>query len=174
VPALPLSWRSVAILRLLNHTSGIPSFSDLDESWRNRWGEELTRAQLAALTADKPFVFPADTSWKYGNTGRIARQLGRTACGKAMGRPVRRPSVQAIWTGHTNDCATAAIIPGPAEGYSLGANHERVNTPFLAMSQPQGAGAKCSSIGDLPASASCVVRSARTRCSRTVMASTAS
>ena len=150
LPELPASWRGVTVQQLLNHTSGIPSYTDLGEPWQKRWGEEMTGAQLVALTADKPFSFPIGTSWKYNNTGYVL--LGMLVEARA-GKPWADEYAARLFTplGLTNThyCATAAIIRGRAEGYSQGANHEWINTPFLAMSQPHGAGAMCSTIGDL-------------------------
>lgn len=150
LPDLPASWRGVTIQQLLNHTSGIPSYTDLGEPWQKIWGLEMTGAQLVALTADKPFTFPAGTSWKYNNTGYVLLgMLVEARAGKPWADEYATRLFKPLGLSNTHYCATAAIIPGRAEGYSQGANNEWINTPFLAMSQPHGAGAMCSTIGDL-------------------------
>jgi CubicO group peptidase (beta-lactamase class C family) len=37
--------------QLLNHTSGIPSFTDLGARWTRRWSEALPPDSLVAMTA---------------------------------------------------------------------------------------------------------------------------
>ncbi len=34
---------------------GIPSYTELGEPWIKRWGEEMTGAEIVALTSTKPF-----------------------------------------------------------------------------------------------------------------------
>ena len=150
LPELPASWRGVTVQQLLNHTSGIPSYTDLGDPWQKRWGEEMTGAQLVALTADKPFTFPVGTSWKYNNTGYVLLgMLVEARGGKPWADEYASRLFKPLGLNNTHYCATAALIPGRAEGYSQGASNEWINTPFLAMSQPHGAGAMCSTIGDL-------------------------
>src|SRR5687767_538549 len=40
IPSLPAAWRPVTVRQLLNHTSGIPSYTSLGAAWARRWGEE--------------------------------------------------------------------------------------------------------------------------------------
>ena len=47
---LPSAWRSVRIRQLLNHTSGIPSYTDIGDRWRRRWSEEMRPESLLAFT----------------------------------------------------------------------------------------------------------------------------
>ncbi|HRP08371.1 MAG TPA: serine hydrolase domain-containing protein, partial [Gemmatimonadales bacterium] len=46
---LPVAWRPVTVLQLLNHTSGIPSYTGLGETWQRRWGEEMTPDTILAM-----------------------------------------------------------------------------------------------------------------------------
>jgi len=73
VPQFPLhtspAGRAVTVRQLLNHTSGIPSYTDVGEEWASKWPLELSHEELFALVAGKPFDFEAGTSWSYNNTG---------------------------------------------------------------------------------------------------------
>ena len=150
LPGLPATWRGVTLEQLLNHTSGIPSYTELGEPWQKRWGEEMTGAQLVALTADKPFTFPAGSSWQYDNTGYVLLgMLVEARAGKPWADEYAARLFKPLGLANTHYCATALIVPGRAEGYSQGTNNKWINAPFLAMSQPHGAGAMCSTIGDL-------------------------
>lgn len=146
--SLPLAWRPVTVRQLLNHTSGIPSYTDLGAPWHARWAEEMTPATLVGLTANTPMNFVPGTAWRYTNSGYVV-----------LGMLIEK------MTGHTWAFEIASRFAGPlkltdtrpcrnvpagndAHGYELtGATW--VPAEFLAMTQPYAAGALCSTIGDL-------------------------
>ena len=150
VPDLPAAWRPITITQLLNHTSGIPSYTDAGEAWAKRWGEEMTGAQIVAITADKPFDFAPGTSWKYNNTGYVLLgMLLEARMGQGWGDELARRFFTPLGMTRTQFCDTKPVIAGRASGY--GRNDKGVwgNSTYLAMSQPHAAGALCSTIGDL-------------------------
>jgi D-alanyl-D-alanine carboxypeptidase len=150
VPNLPVTWRSVTIAQLLNHTSGIPSYTELGETWMKRWGEEMTGAELVALTADKPFDFPAGTSWKYNNTGYVLLgMLIEARTGHTWGDDFAERFFKPFGMRATRYCENGALIQNRASGYSRNEKDEWLNARYLAMSQPHAAGALCSTIGDV-------------------------
>ncbi len=150
VPNLPLKWRRVTITQLLNHTSGIPSYTEVGESWVKRWGEEMTGAQLVALTAGKPFDFAPGTSWKYNNTGYVLLgMLVEARAGRAWGEDFAARFFAPLGMTRTMYCERKLVIADRAAGYSREGKDRWANAPYLAMSQPHAAGALCSSIGDL-------------------------
>src|SRR5690606_12972861 len=69
VPDFPLQGRHVTVRMLLDHTSGIRSYTDLGDEWRDVWPNELRHDQLLALVAGDPFDFEPGTDWHYNNTG---------------------------------------------------------------------------------------------------------
>lgn len=147
---LPVTWRGVTVRQLLNHTSGIPSYTALGEPWIKRWGEEMTGAQLVALTADKPFDFPAGTSWAYDNTGYVLLgMLVEARAGRSWGDDFSVRFFAPLGLSRTRYCETQAVIADRASGYSMAKGDVWINATFLAMSQPHAAGAMCSTIGDL-------------------------
>ncbi len=149
LPQLPAPWRRVTVRQLLNHTSGIPSYTDLGEGWVRRWGEEMPPDTLVALTAHRPMDFAPGTKWKYDNTGYIL--LGMLI-EKVSGRPyaayIDSTLFRPLGLTGTSYCYTAPIIPHRAQGYAR-SGHTYVNAPYLNMSQPFSAGALCSTVGDL-------------------------
>ncbi len=150
VPNLPAKWRRVTITQLLNHTSGIPSYTEVGESWVKRWGEEMTGAQLVALTASKPFDFAPGTSWKYNNTGYVLLgMLVEARAGRAWGEDFAARFFAPLGMTQTMYCERKLVIADRAAGYSRDGKNPWTNASYLAMSQPHAAGALCSSIGDL-------------------------
>ncbi len=71
LPTLPAAWRVVTVRELLNHTSGIPSYTDIGQRWIRRWGEEMSPDTLVALTASDSLSFKPGTSWRYDNSGYV-------------------------------------------------------------------------------------------------------
>ncbi len=150
VKDLPVSWRGVPVAHLLNHTSGIPSYTEVGESWFKRWGEDMTGADLVALTADRKFDFADGSSWKYNNTGYVLLgMLIEARTGHAWHEEFTTRFFTPLGMLHTRYCDASPLIPNRAAGYSRTEKDQWVNTRYLSMTQPHAAGALCSTIGDL-------------------------
>src|SRR5207253_4973034 len=67
VPEAPTHGRRVTVRQLLNHTSGIYSFTSLPEAEANE-RLDLTHDQVLALFKDKPLDFEPGTAWRYNNS----------------------------------------------------------------------------------------------------------
>ena len=149
LPGLPAAWRAVTVRQLLNHTSGIPSYTDLGASWARRWGEEMTPDTLVALTANKPVDFAPGTSWKYDNTGYVVLgMLIERTTGRPWATDLAERFFKPLGLADTRNCLTQPLVPHRAAGYQrAGGGWE--NATYLAMTQPYSAGALCSTIGDL-------------------------
>jgi D-alanyl-D-alanine carboxypeptidase len=150
LPTLPVAWRGVTITQLLNHTSGIPSYTDLGASWVKRWGEEMTGAEIISMVSDKPMDFPPGTKWKYNNSGYVLLgMLLEARVGRAWGQHFAEQFFTPMGMTRSRYCDTRSLIPGRASGYASDSSKAWVNAAYLAMSQPHAAGAMCSTIGDL-------------------------
>jgi CubicO group peptidase (beta-lactamase class C family) len=149
LPSLPAAWHAVTVRQLLNHTSGIPSYTDIGPRWIRRWGEEMPPDTLVALTAGDTLWFKPGSSWRYDNSGYVV--LGMLVS-KVAERPWATDIVERfakpLGLTDTRNCDTRSIIKHRAQGYEP-AQGEWVNAQYLAMSQPYAAGALCSSVGDL-------------------------
>ncbi|MEO7041114.1 MAG: serine hydrolase domain-containing protein [Gemmatimonadaceae bacterium] len=146
---LPAAWRVVTVRELLNHTSGIPSYTDVGQRWIRRWGEEMTPDTLVALTASDSMMFKPGTSWRYDNSGYIVLgMLVEKLSGKSRAENITDRFSKPLDLHNTLNCATTPIIPHRAHGYQP-ATGSWENPPYLAMSQPYAAGALCSTVGDV-------------------------
>jgi D-alanyl-D-alanine carboxypeptidase len=149
LPSLPLAWRGVTVRQLLNHTSGIPSYTDIGEGWRRRWGEEMPPDSLVAMTASAPMWFAPGTKWQYDNSGYVLLgMLIEKLTGRSWGDDLEARFAIPLGLGDTRNCLNDLIIPRRVTGYSRDKSGWG-NAPYLAMSQPYAAGAMCSTIGDL-------------------------
>lgn len=146
---LPSTWRGVTVRQLLNHTSGIPSYTNIGPRWVRRWGEEMTPDTLVALTANDTVWFKPGTSWNYDNSGYVVLgMLVEKVSGRPWGTDIVERFAKPLGLEDTQNCMVPPIIPRRAHGYADVAR-TWTNAPYLAMSQPYAAGALCSTIGDL-------------------------
>ncbi|WP_336487473.1 serine hydrolase [Methylobacterium nigriterrae] len=148
-PEAPGTWERVTIRMLLNHSSGIPSYTNLPDYYARIQRLEMTPREIVALTADKPLLFEPGKGFDYDNTGYILLGLAVEA---ASGLPYERYLREAIFeplglkdTGY--DDATA-ILPRRAAGYRH-ANGRWRNALPIASSIPYAAGAHYSTVDDL-------------------------
>lgn len=150
LPSLPDPWEPVTVRQLLNHTSGIPSYTSLGPAWRSRWGEEMSTDTIVALSAGKPLDFPIGTKYAYNNSGYvILGMLIEKVTGRPWGEDLQERFAKPLGLSDTRNCLTESIIPNRGHGYEQKKEGGWVNSPFLAMSQPHAAGAMCSTAGDL-------------------------
>ncbi len=149
IDSLPAAWRGVTVRQLLNHTSGIPSYTDLGSEWQSRWGESMRPAQLLELTADRPMDFAPGSDWKYDNTGYVLLgMLVEKLAGRSWGSDLTARLTKPLGMTDTRNCLGVAVVPHRVRGYEKLGNGW-INTPYLSMTQPYAAGAMCSSIGDM-------------------------
>ena len=146
---LPSAWRSVRIRQLLNHTSGIPSYTDIGDRWRRRWSEEMSPESLLAFTTADSMWFPPGTKWRYDNTGYILLgMLIEKRTGHSWATDIAERFARPLGLTDTQSCQAEPVIPRRVRGYE-DEGKGWINTPYLAMSQPFSAGAMCSSAADL-------------------------
>ncbi|HYV98555.1 MAG TPA: serine hydrolase domain-containing protein [Gemmatimonadaceae bacterium] len=151
LPALPEKWRRATVTQLLNHTSGIPSYTDVGQRWVSRWGEDMTPATLVELTAKDTMWFEPGTNWKYDNSGYVV--LGMLI-EKMTGRPWSTEVVERLskplGLADTRACDSKPNDPRAAKGYNP-QNTSWSAAPYLSMTQPYAAGSMCSTVRDLAA-----------------------
>ena len=149
LPSLPAAWRPVTVRQLLNHTSGIPSYTAIGPAWVRRWGEEMIPDTLVALTAATPMRFAPGTKWEYDNSGYVLLgMLIERVAGRPWATDIDERFFKPLGLTDTRNCMTAPLIPHRAHGYEPDGNNWK-NATYLAMSQPYSAGALCSTVGDL-------------------------
>lgn len=142
----PAAWEKVTIHHLLNHTSGIPSYTSMPDFFPKMSRDRRTPAEIVKLTQDKPLEFEPGTKHVYDNTGYIL--LGYVI-EKVSGMPYadyldKNVFPKAGMKDSGYDLAEK-IIPHRASGYTP----DGKNTAFLDMSLPYAAGSLYSTVDDL-------------------------
>lgn len=149
VPGYP-NGAAVTVRMLLDHTSGIKSYTDLPGMMEGPIRQDLSTAQLIASFKDQPPEFAPGEGWKYNNSGYV---LVGAVIEKVTGKPWHLYLQEAFFAPlkltHTGygDPATG-LIPGHVSGYTL--NGERwAPAAFLSMTQPHAGGALVSTVDEL-------------------------
>ncbi|MCU0755240.1 MAG: serine hydrolase [Xanthomonadales bacterium] len=149
VPGYPKG-EAVTVQMLLDHTSGIKSYTDVPGVMEGPIRHDLSTAQLIASFKDQPAEFAPGEGWKYNNSGYV---LVGAVIEKVTGKPWHQYLQEAFFAPlqltHTGYGDTAeGLIPGHVSGYTL--KGERwAPAAFLSMTQPHAGGALVSTVDDL-------------------------
>jgi CubicO group peptidase (beta-lactamase class C family) len=150
LPQVPAHWRPITLRQLMNHTSGIPSYTDFPRL-RAYFATGLPRDSMIARLRGDSLMFAPGTGFYYNNT---AYYLLGMIIEKVAGRPyaehLRERVLAPLGLASTTYCATGPILKGRASGYAV-ANGALVNADYIDMDIPYAAGALCSTVGDLVA-----------------------
>lgn len=149
VPGYPGGDR-ITVRMLLNHTSGIKSYTDIAGVMDGPIQKTVTTAQLIdTFKNEKPDFAPGE-GWKYNNSGYV---LVGAVIEAASGMPwhawLKKSFFDPLGMQHTGYGDEAvAVIPGHVMGYTL-KNEQWAVAMYLSMTQPHAAGALVSTVDDL-------------------------
>ena len=149
VPNAPTHGRRILVRHLMNHTSGIPSYTDVGPAFGRRSRMDLAHDSLLAIVRDDSLQFDPGTHFYYNNTGYyLLGMILERITGQPYGTYLRDSLF--VPNGLTSSvyCSTGPIIKRRASGYDRG-REGLVNTDFISMDLPYAAGSLCSSVGDL-------------------------
>ena len=150
LPDVPLHGHTVTIRQLLNHTSGIHSYTS-DPEWQKTWAQDLTPRQIVAFVDKDTFDFAPGTNWRYNNTGYVLLgMIIEKISGESYANHLQRELFTPLGLRHTSYCPSRPTDPSFAAGYS--SQGERAQpAAYLSMTHPFSAGALCSTVGDFVA-----------------------
>ncbi|MBN8731955.1 MAG: serine hydrolase [Acidobacteria bacterium] len=142
----PAAWEKITIHHLLNHTSGIVSYTGLPGFFQKESMTARTPAEIVKLTQDKPLEFEPGSKMKYNNSGYIL--LGYVI-EKVSGMPydeyLKKNLFEPLGLKDTGYDWNQAIIARRASGYQPDGKH----AAYLDMSLPYAAGSLYSTVDDL-------------------------
>ena len=148
VPEAPTHGRHVTVRQLLNHTSGIYSFTSLPEAENNE-RLDLTHEQVLGLIKDKPLDFEPGTSWRYDNSAfYLAGMVVERVTKQEYGQYVHEHLFKPLGMNSASLCDAQMVVPHLASGYEV--DHGKfVNASFMSWKLPFAAGAVCATAEDL-------------------------
>ena len=151
VPNAPTHGRRVLVRHLLNHTSGIPSYTDVGPEFGRVMRLDLSKDSLIATVKDDSLQFEPGSHFYYNNTGYfLLGMIIERVTGKPYGDYLRDALFAPNGLTSTVYCSVMPLIKHRAQGYE-GRPTGIVNAPYISMDLPYAAGSLCSSVGDLAA-----------------------
>jgi D-alanyl-D-alanine carboxypeptidase len=151
VPNAPTHGRRVLVRHLLNHTSGIPSYTDVGPGFGRVMRLDLSKDSLIATVKDDSLQFEPGSHFYYNNTGYfLLGMIVERVTGKPYGDYLRDALFAPNGLTSTVYCGTMPLIKRRARGYE-GRPTGLVNADYISMDLPYAAGSLCSTVGDLAA-----------------------
>jgi D-alanyl-D-alanine carboxypeptidase len=148
LPDYPTQGNKVTIHHLLNHTSGIKSYTSLPGFFRTA-RQDLSPDDMLALFKDQPFDFEPGTKWQYNNSAYyLLGMVIEKASGQTYAEYLADHVFKPLGMHATRYGDTRPLIPHRAQGYKR-ARGEIVNDDPISMTAPSSAGALVSNVLDL-------------------------
>jgi len=152
LPNFPTQGNRVTVRHLLNHTSGIKSYTSLGPKWQRVNRLDLAPDSLVALFANEPFDFKPGDKWLYDNSGYfLLGMIIEKVSGKPYGQYLKDELFTPLGLKSTIYCDQAPLIKHRAQGYAVRPDSTFINAEPLSMTQPYAAGSLCSTVTDLAA-----------------------
>jgi CubicO group peptidase (beta-lactamase class C family) len=147
-PEAPDAWSKVTIRNLLNHTSGIPSFTSL-ASYQPGMTKPLSHTEMISQFRDLPLEFEPGSKFNYSNSGYyVLGYVLELVSGKSYEDLLQELICKPLEMANTGYDLALPILPHRAAGYDRDGNQIK-NAAYLDMSQPFAAGALYSTVDDL-------------------------
>ncbi|MES2317058.1 MAG: serine hydrolase [Pseudomonadota bacterium] len=148
IPDYPAAAGAVTIERLLNHTAGVPGFSD-DYLAKRDMRADITPAQILELIKAQPSEFVPGTKWAYSDGGyELLGMIIETASGLSYADFIEQRIFTPLGMQHSFYDRSERIIPNRVKGYAQTPSGYQ-NTAYLSMTLPYAAGSLASSVDDL-------------------------
>jgi len=146
----PPAWARITIRHLLNHRSGIPSYTGLPGFFDREARLPKTPEELIKLTRDKPLEFEPGSRFAYDNSGYILLgYIVEKVSGERYADYLQKHIFGPLGMAHSGFDETGPIMVGRAHGYDRGRDGAWRNAAFLDMSVPYAAGSLYSTVDDL-------------------------
>ncbi|QRK09409.1 serine hydrolase [Archangium violaceum] len=138
----------VTIAQLLNHTSGIPSYTT-PAFFQNDSRDPYTVADFVKKFASGDLEFEPGTKWSYNNSGYfLLGAIIEKVTGVTYAQALRQRLFEPLGMKSTGYDVSMEVLPKRASGHQLTPNGY-VNAPYLDMSLPYAAGSLYSTVKDL-------------------------
>ncbi len=151
IPDYPTQGKRITVEQLLNHTSGIKSYTGMAAWDAEVQRRDFTPSALIDYFKNQPMDFEPGAEFRYNNSGYIL--LGfiiETVSGEPYGTYIAEHIFKPLGMQHSYYGDVAPIIPNRAAGYSQAdGENNYTNAAYLSMSQPYAAGSLLSTVEDL-------------------------
>jgi D-alanyl-D-alanine carboxypeptidase len=146
VASAPTHGVRITVRQLLNHTSGLYSFTSRSDAEANEQ-KVLSHEQVIGLFKDQPLDFPPGSSWRYDNSAfYLAGMVVEAVTGRLYADYIRDEVFRALGMTSSSLCG-AHDIPGMASGHDVVSG--ALTATSITWSLPFAAGAVCATAADL-------------------------
>ena len=145
----PTHGHTITIEHLLNHTSGIKSYTGMKEWDSEARKRDFTPTELIDYFKNKPMDFIPGEKFSYNNSGYIL--LGyiiELVSGKTYGEYIQDNFFTPLGMDSSSYASTSRIVKNRASGYDK-ADENYKNADYLSMTQPYAAGSLLSTVDDV-------------------------
>ncbi|PEM86157.1 alkaline D-peptidase [Bacillus wiedmannii] len=144
----------ITIRQLLNHTSGIAAYTDLDMrdiTLPQNPFRYYSTDELISLALAKPPVFAPGEGWDYSNTNTvIAGEIIRKVTGDTYAEQIRKRFIEPLGLKETFVMEASSHIPGKhANGYNMARSGRLYDLTEINQSWANAAGDMVSTVEDL-------------------------
>lgn len=140
----------ITLLQLLNHTSGVKSYTGIPGYMAGPIRRDLSTAELIKVFKDQPADFAPGEKWAYNNSGYVL--LGAVVeaiSGKPWHESIDALLLKPAGITGLHYPAGDRLFKGMAQGYTLNGQGQVAPAGFLSMTQPHAAGALVASTDGL-------------------------
>jgi CubicO group peptidase (beta-lactamase class C family) len=139
----------VTVEQLLNHTSGIKSYTDIPGVMDGPIERDLSTAQMLDYFRDAAPDFAPGEQWRYNNSGYVlVGAVIEAASGQPWHEYLREAVFEPLGMDDTGYGADPDVVERQVKGYSL-KDGAAAPAAKLSMTQPHAAGALVSTVDDL-------------------------
>lgn len=139
----------ITIAQLLNHTSGIPSYTGMPGFFQNDSRDAYKVADFVKKFASGDLEFDPGTKFAYNNSAYfLLGAIIEKVTGKTYAEAVQERIFDPLGMKSSGYDLSAPVIAKRASGYAL-AGGAYVNAPFLDMTVPYAAGSLYSTVEDM-------------------------
>jgi CubicO group peptidase (beta-lactamase class C family)/uncharacterized protein YneR len=148
IPDYPTNGKTITIHNLLNHTSGIKSYTDMP-SFQKLAAQDMTPKELIDVFKNEPMDFNPGEEFKYNNSGYILLGYIIEVVSEISYEDfIEKNIFEKIGMTNSYYGSNSQIINNRADGYQEGSNgYENAN--YLSMTLPYAAGSLMSTTSDL-------------------------
>lgn len=149
LPDYPTHNRTITITHLLNHTSGIKSYTSLDNFVQDILKKDMSPADLLAYFKDLPLEFEPGTRFLYNNSGyHLLGLIIEKIAEMSYEQCIQQYIFQPLNMNHSYYMHNETLIPRRASGYAQ-IKEEYQQAKYLNMMIPYAAGSLGSTVEDL-------------------------
>ncbi|MFT4611629.1 MAG: CubicO group peptidase (beta-lactamase class C family)/uncharacterized protein YneR [Glaciecola sp.] len=148
IPEYPTQGKTITVHHLLNHTSGIKSYTNM-ESFMTLARTDMTPIALIDKFKNEPMEFDPGTAFNYNNSGYVLLgHIIEVASGQSYEDFIQANIFDKVGMSKSYYGSMTKLIPNRARGYSETETGYR-NANYLSLTLPYAAGSIMSTTGDL-------------------------